>query len=95
VCSSDLKREYNANPIQLYKMFKETIKDKYKIEKKKITENKNLKNKTQLKKDVEKIKFTGNDFELQYNYTLNDLLYDLTKVCDEKFNDYNDCDKEP
>ena len=90
-----IKREYNANPIQLYKMFKDTMKDKYKIEKKKISENKNLKNKTQLKKEVDKIKFTGNDFELQYNYKLNDLLDDLTKVCNEKFNDYNEYKEDP
>ena len=31
-----IKIEYNANPIQLYKMFKETMKNKYKIEKIKL-----------------------------------------------------------
>jgi hypothetical protein len=90
-----IKREYNANPIQLFKMFKDTMKEKYKFEKLKIKENKNLKNKLQLKKEVEKIKFSGNDLELQYNYTLNDLLDDLTKVCNEKFNDYNEFDESP
>ena len=84
-----IKREYNANPIQLYKMFKETVKDNYKIEKQKITENKQLKNKIKLKKEVEKIKFNGNELILQYNYTINNLLDELTKVCNEKFNDYN------
>jgi predicted transglutaminase-like protease len=48
-----------------------------------------LKNKTQLKKEVDKIKFIGNELELQFNYTLNDLLDDLTKVCNERFTDYN------
>ena len=84
-----IKREFNANPIQLFKQFKETIKENYKIEKAKITANKKLKNKTQLKKEVEKIKFIGNELELQFNYTLNDLLDDLTQVCNERFTEYN------
>ena len=90
-----IKREYNANPIQLYKMFKETVKYNYKIEKQKITDNKQLKNKLKLKKEVEKIKFTGNNFELQYNYTLNDLLDELTNICNEKFKQYNEFDESP
>ena len=90
-----IKREYNANPIQLYKMFKETVKDNYKLEKQKITDNKQLKNKLKLKKEVEKIKFTGNNFELQYNYSLNNLLDDLTNICNEKFKDYNEFDESP
>jgi hypothetical protein len=85
-----IKREFNANPIQLFKMFKETVQDNYKIEKAKITANKKLTNKTQLKKEIEKIKFTGNNLELQYDYKLNDLLDNLTKVCNEKFKDYNE-----
>jgi hypothetical protein len=90
-----IKRDFNANPIQLFKQFKETIKENYKLEKAKITANKNLKNKTQLKKEVDKIKFIGNDLELQYNYTLNDLLDDLTKVCNERFNEYNSYSESP
>ena len=90
-----IKREYNANPIQLYKMFKETVKDNYKLEKQKITDNKQLKNKLKLKKEVEKIKFTGNNFELQYNYSLNNLLDDLTNICNEKFKNYNEFDESP
>ena len=90
-----IKREYNANPIQLYKMFKETVKDNYKLEKQKITDNKQLKNKLKLKKEVEKIKFMGNNFELQYNYSLNNLLDDLTNICNEKFKNYNEFDESP
>jgi len=90
-----IKREYNANPIQLYKMFKETVKENYKLEKQKITNNKQLKNKLKLKKEVEKIKFTGNNFELQYNYSLNDLLDELTNICNEKFKQYNEFDESP
>ena len=84
-----IKREFNANPIQLFKQFKEIIKENYKLEKAKITANKKLKNKNQLKKEVEKIKFIGNELELQFNYTLNDLLDDLTQVCNERFTEYN------
>ncbi len=83
--------EYNANPIQLFKLFKDTIKEYYKLEKSKITANKQLKNKTKLKKEIEKIKFIGNDIELQYNYTLNDLLNKITEINNERFNEYNDC----
>ena len=90
-----IKREYNANPIQLYKMFKETVKDNYKLEKQKITDNKQLKNKLKLKKEVEKIKFMGNNFELQYNYSLNDLLDELTNICNTKFQDYNEFEESP
>lgn len=90
-----IKREFNANPIQLFKQFKETIKENYKLEKAKITANKKLKNKNQLKKEVEKIKFIGNELELQFNYTLNDLLDDLTKVCNERFTDYNNYSESP
>ena len=86
-----IKREYNANPIQLFKLFKDTIKEYYKLEKSKITANKQLKNKTKLKKEIEKIKFIGNDIELQYNYTLDDLLNKITEINNERFNEYNDC----
>ena len=90
-----IKRDFNANPIQLFKQFKESMKEYYKLEKAKITANKKLKNKTQLKKEVEKIKFTGNDLELQFNYTLNDLLDELTNVCNERFNEYNTYSESP
>jgi hypothetical protein len=82
-----IKREYNANPIQLYKLFKSTIKEQYKIEKNNI-KNSKLKNKIALKDQVDKIKFNGNDLELRFGYTLNDLLDELTRVCNEKFNEY-------
>jgi len=54
-----IKREYNANPIQLFKMFKETMKENYKIEKLRISEDKKAKNKVQKKKEVEKITETN------------------------------------
>jgi hypothetical protein len=90
-----IKRDFNANPIQLFKQFKESMKEHYKLEKAKITANKTLKNKNQLKKEVEKIKFTGNDLELQFNYTLDNLLDKLSEVCNERFTEYNNsCDEE-
>jgi phage shock protein A len=90
-----IKREFNANPIQLFKQFKEIVKEEYKLEKAKITANKTLKNKLQLKKEVEKIKFTSNDLELQFGYTLDNLLDKLSEVCNERFNEYNNsCDEE-
>lgn len=90
-----IKRDFNANPIQLFKQFKESMKEHYKLEKAKITANKTLKNKNQLKKEVEKIKFTGNDLELQFDYTLDNLLDKLSEVCNERFTEYNNsCDEE-
>lgn len=90
-----IKRDFNANPIQLFKQFKESIKENYKLEKAKITANKTLKNKNQLKKEVEKIKFTSNDLELQFDYTLDNLLDKLSEVCNERFTEYNNsCDEE-
>jgi uncharacterized protein YoxC len=87
-----IKREFNANPIQLFKQFKETIKEEYKLEKSKITANKTLKNKNQLKKNVEKIKFTNNDLELQFNFTLDDLLNKFIEVANKKYEEYeNTC----
>ncbi len=80
-----IKRDYNANPIQLFKMFKETMKEKYRIEKQSIVEDKSLKNKVELKKKVEKIKFTGCSMLLRESYTLENLMDELQKVCDEKF----------
>lgn len=90
-----IKRDFNANPIQLFKQFKESMKEHYKLEKAKITASKTLKNKNQLKKEVEKIKFTGNDLELQFDYTLDNLLDKLSEVCNERFTEYNNsCDEE-
>jgi len=90
-----IKRDFNANPIQLFKQFKESMKEHYKLEKAKITANKTLKNKNQLKKEVEKIKFTSNDLELQFGYTLDNLLDKLSEVCNERFTEYNNsCDEE-
>ena len=87
-----IKREFNANPIQLFKQFKETVKEEYKLEKAKITANKTLKNKNQLKKNVEKIKFTNNDLELQFDFTLDDLLNKLIEVANKKYEEYeNTC----
>lgn len=85
-----IKREFNANPIQLFKLFKETIKEEYKIKKLEITNNKQLKNKIKLKKEIEAIKFKGNDITLQYNYSLNDLLNKLTLINNEKFKEYSE-----
>ena len=90
-----IKREFNANPIQLFKQFKETIKEYYKLEKEKITANKNLKNKMKLKREIEKIKFIGNDITLQYNYTLNELLDYITEVSNERFSEYNNYSVNP
>ena len=80
-----IKRDYNANPIQLFTMFKETMKEKYETEKKAIINNKRLKNKVEIKKKVEKIKFTGCSMKLSEDYCLDDLLNELQQVCDEKY----------
>lgn len=83
-----IKREYNANPIQLYNQFKQTMKDNYENQKQLIKESK-CKNKVELKRKAQKIKFTGITLELLNEYSLNNLLDDLQNVCNEKFNDFN------
>jgi gas vesicle protein len=88
-----IKRNYHANPIQLYKQFKEEMKDRFKTEKEKIKSS-NVKNKTELKKQVDKIKFRGINLELLNDYTLNKLLDDLTEVYNEKFKNYNEFENE-
>mgnify|MGYP000604312718 CR=1 FL=1 len=57
--------------------------------------NKQLKNKLQLKKEIEKIKFKSNDIILQYNYTLNELLEKLDIINNERFNKYNEFKSAP
>jgi hypothetical protein len=89
-----IKREFNANPIQFFKIFKEEIKEEYDTLKAKITQNKSLKNKVQLKREIEKIKFKGNTLTLQYNYSLNDFLDKLTEINNKRFElyeEFNDC----
>ena len=85
-----IKREYNANPIQLFRMFKETVKEELKKEKKLITDNKKLKNKIQLKKQSEKIQFNGNKLILINDYTLNNLLDNIKEVSEIKFKEYKE-----
>ncbi len=89
-----IKRDFNANPIQLYNQFKETIKNNFEEAKEQIKKSK-CKNKVELKRKVQKIKFNGIQLELLNEYTLNDLLDDLQKECDEKFNEYNDFKDKP
>ncbi len=89
-----IKRDFNANPIQLYNQFKETIKNNFEEAKEQIKKSK-CKNKVELKRKVQKIKFKGIQLELLNEYTLNDLLDDLQKECDEKFNEYNNFKDKP
>jgi hypothetical protein len=89
-----IKREYNANPIQLFRMFKDTVKEELKKEKKLITDNKTLKNKMQLKKQSEKIQFNGNKLILINEYTLNNLLDKIKDVSEIKFKEYNESTEE-
>jgi len=60
------------------------------IEKLKIKENKKLKHKMKLYKELEKIKFVGTNIIIN-SMSLNDLLDEINKVYNDKFRDYNDC----
>jgi hypothetical protein len=82
-------REYNANPIQLYKLFKSIVKEEYCEAKREITQNQYLKNKIQLKREAEKIQFHNNKFELVNDYSLDELLDKLKEVSELKFARYN------
>ncbi len=82
-----IKREFNANPVQLFRQFRDTMKERLNEEKNKIKAS-NAKNKVELKKQAQKVKISSIRLELMNGYTLNELLDDLTKVCNEKFKDY-------
>ena len=82
-------REYNANPIQLYKLIKSIDKEEYCEAKREITQNQYLKNKRQLKREAEKIQFHNNKFELVNDYSLDELLDKLKEVSELKFTRYN------
>jgi len=81
-------REYNANPIQLFKLFKSIIKEEFLEAKREITQNQHLKNKRQLKREAEKIQFHNNKFELVNDYSLDELLDKLKEVSELKFDRY-------
>lgn len=86
-----IKREYNANPVQLFISFKDTIKEQYKLEKSIIQANKKLKNKRELYKQLEKIKFKFNGTKIILNdFTLNDLLDKIKEVSIMKYKEYHD-----
>lgn len=88
-----IKREYNANPVQLFRTLKDTVKEQYKLEKSIIQANKKLKNKRELYKQLEKIKFNGTKIILN-DFTLNDLLDKIKEVSTMKYKEYNDTTEE-
>ncbi len=89
-----IKREFNANPVQLFRQFRDTMKERYDVEKNKIKAS-NAKNKVELKKQAQKVKISSIRLELMNGYTLNELLDDLTEVCNEKFKDYTKYSESP
>ena len=88
-----IKREYNANPVQLFRTLKDTVKEQYKLEKSIIQVNKKLKNKRELYKQLEKIKFNGTKIILN-DFTLNDLLDKIKEVSTMKYKEYTDVTEE-
>jgi hypothetical protein len=82
-----IKREFNANPIQLYRLFRDIVKEEIKKNKKIITDNKNLKNKNLLKKQCEIIKFNGNKIIL-IHITQNELLDKIKDISEMKYKEY-------
>ena len=83
-----IKREFNANPVQLYNSLKENVKKEYKIEKEQIKANKKLKNKRVLYRNLEKIKFNRNTILIE-RMTLNELLDRIESIANSKFEDYD------
>ena len=82
-----IKREFNANPIQLYRLFRDIVKEEIKNKKKLISENKKLKNKNELKKQAEIIKFNGNKIIL-IHITQNELLDKIKEISEMKYKEY-------
>lgn len=85
-----IKREYNANPIQLFNLLKKVVKEELDEAKDEIRGNRNIKNKRQLYKEMVEIKFTSTKLILMNNFTLNDLLRKIKNVADMKFKGYED-----
>lgn len=85
-----IKREYNANPIQLFNLLKKVVKEELDEAKDEIRGNRNIKNKRQLYKEMVEIKFTSTKLILMNNFTLNDLLRKIKNVADMKFKEYED-----
>jgi hypothetical protein len=84
-------RDYNANPMQLFKKFKEIVTEEYKKAKIEIKNNNQLKGKKmRLKREAEKIKFNATNLELKNNYTLDNLLDKLKLISELKFKDYKE-----
>ena len=83
-------REFNANPIQLFKLFKKIVEEEFKEAKRAIINNKTLKNKMKLRREVEKIKFSSNKLELKNNFTMGQLLLKIKKISEMKFKEYEE-----
>jgi len=83
-----IKREFNANPVQLYNSLKENVKKEYKIEKERIKADRRIRNKRELYRNLEKIKFNRNTISIE-RMTLNELLDRIESIANSKFEDYN------
>jgi len=85
-----IKREYNANPIQLFNLLKKVVKEELDEAKAEIRGNRAIKNKRQLYKEMVEIKFTSTKLILMNDFTLNDLLRKIKNVADMKFKEYEE-----
>ena len=87
----EVVREFNSNPIQLYKLFKKTIIDEFKEAKRIVTADKTIKKgKLKLKAPLEKIKFDGIKFELVNNYSEEQLFQKIKNIVNFKFTEYKE-----
>ena len=83
-----IRREYNANPVQLFKAFKHGTMAKYKKQCRLISLNKAIKKKKPVHYSVQKIAFKNTEMTLLNNYTVDNVLRDLQECCNIKFNQY-------
>jgi predicted nuclease with TOPRIM domain len=84
-----IRREYNANPVQLFKAFKHGTMAKYKKQCRLISLNKAIKKKKPVHYSVQKVAFKNTEMTLLNDYTVDNVLRDLQEYCNTKFNQFN------
>jgi len=85
-----IRREYNANPIQLFKLFKEVMNEEYNIEKEAIRLDQSIKHKRRAYHKAKKMEYKNTNLTLLNNFTLEDLLQKINEVTAIRYKQYFD-----
>lgn len=85
-----IRREYNANPIQLFKLFKEVMNEEYNTEKEAIRLDQSIKHKRRAYHKAKKMEYKNTNLTLLNNFTLEDLLQKINEVTAIRYKQYFD-----